>query len=401
MTTATALRLPGIYVETRPSGSARVGFRVKGRKIQRTFDYAHEGEAWAEEARATVLLGLAAGRSLDDLAAEVLDRDTTPEVEVVAEVAPTDQIAGVTLARYARTWLDARRGSVERTTWDGYETHVNMILADRGDNRYAPIGSRPVAAITRTEVEAWRTRIAEAGTRAPTLNARLKVLRMIFRWALSDRLIPNDPTEPLKFRPTDKVAKTTLSVADEARLVAECKTDADRLLVRLGTEAGLRWSEASALVADCLVVPDDGPAYLVIRRAKRRNGTVKAYTKDGGSRQVAIAPDLVALFRRVALPVAPGDLLFPWSYDNYRHRVWKGVTARAGLTVRKTKTTEARAFGFHQLRHTCATRLAAAGVPRTEIAAFLGHADESTTAGYIHALDNRPRHELILAALTG
>jgi integrase len=390
--TAATVRVPGIFSEDLPSGSARVGFRAPGgRKVQRTFDYRYEGEAWAEAARATVVLGVKAGRDLDDLIAEVTGR---PEAE---EAAPTATAPSTpTLSSYALSWLDARRGSVEPATSDNYSTHVRLgILTD-------PIGSRPIDEITRTEVEAWRTRQGDAGAKAPTLNARLKTLRQILRFALDDRLIASDPTSSVRKRPVTVKAKPVLSFDDEARLLAECEDSRDRLLVRVCLEAGLRSGEAFGLTPSALE-NHGGQEFLSIRQVKVRKGNrIKGYTKDGKSRQVPIADDVAAEFRAVveAERIGADALVFPKSYDAYRHH-WKGITSRAGLNTYRNRSTgrEAVRFGLHSLRHTYASRLAAAGAAPVEIMTALGHKDLSTTEIYVHPATHGRRHTLIVDAL--
>jgi integrase len=399
--TAATLRLPAILTETLPSGRVRVGFRAPGSraKILRTFDYAHEGEAWAEEARVIVALGLKAGRDLADLRAEILD--PTEAIAPATETVPaTPAVPGTpTLARFARTWLDARRGSIERSTWDGYETHVGAILSDRGDRTYAPLGSRPLAEIRRSEVEAWRSRSREAGANPPTLNARLKVLRMILRFAAEDRLIEVDPTSSIRFLKTDTRTHLILTDAEEARLLAQLDDDDDRgrLFVLLALSCGLRYEEAAAITPSALRTFDDGATWVLdVRQVRiRKTGAIRLRTKDGDRRFVPIDDTTRRLFLAVQLaaPGGPDDLLFPWGYENYRSRVFSKITRAAGLND------GSRPFTFHDLRHTYATRLAADGVSPVQIMTVLGHKDLTMTTTYVHSAEHGRLHAEIVDAL--
>jgi len=78
-------------------------------------------------------------------------------------------------------------------------------------------------------------------------------------------------------------------------------------------------------------------------------------------------------------------------YNNWRKYVWLPALRAAKMAKPRPR--------FHDLRHTCGTRLAAAGMPRYQIAEVLGHADESTTARYIHAGEDGHRLSMVRAAL--
>ena len=73
-----------------------------------------------------------------------------------------------------------------------------------------------------------------------------------------------------------------------------------------------------------------------------------------------------------------------WPSETSLRRTWR------------TSCTEAKISGvsFHTLRHTCATRLAEAGVPIPVIQRWLGHTDVATTMRYVH-----PNDAAVVAAL--
>jgi integrase len=377
------MKSPRIYREDLPSGRVRAGFRINGSKIQRTFDYSHEAEEWAEEARTRALAALQLGQ---DPAAAALG--LSAGVAQVAAPAPR-------FRPYAERWLAARKGSVSGGTWDGYETHLSKILDD------VEFAALPLDAITKTDVESWRSRSRAAGANPPTLNARLKVVRMVLRRAVDEKLLTADPSSTvplLKFNPTPK---GTMSDADEARLLDESDAD-ETVLNLLALDAGLRYSEAAAVTAADRWVDENGDRYLTVSHTlDRKTGQRVPATKSHRNRDVPETPRLTAVLDRAEIAARPGAVLVtradgetPWTYDHHRHEHWRGLTFRAGL-----KTRGGKRRGFHELRHTYATRLHRAGVPLVDLRDLLGHADIETTEKYLHGDTSPTRHKLVTAAL--
>jgi integrase len=85
---------------------------------------------------------------------------------------------------------------------------------------------------------------------------------------------------------------------------------------------------------------------------------------------------------------APEELVFasmrgtPVQPSNFRQRVWDPAVAAAGL--------EDSGYRFHDLRHTCISRLVAAGADVKLVQAVAGHANPLITLRrYSHLLDAR------------
>lgn len=371
------------FVEALPSGRWRAGFRTGGRgsrKISKTFDFEYEAEAWAEtgEARARKAAGLAP------------EFEGAPVVvEAPAQVAAP--VAGPTVAQHTADVIDRRAGRRTVGTINGYRTHRRgLILSGIGDVALADLKS--------SDVERWVSAQAKAGTGRPTINARLKLLRMVTADAVAEHLIDRDPARSIGYLTTDLVADRILTHVEDAALILACPADgALRAAVLCALDAGLRWSEVYGLAADSI----DGD-YLVIRQVvERSTASIRRFPKGHRPRVVPIATARLAdaLAPIVAAARARGTdaLLFPsttggpMSYESWRRRRWTPTVEAAGLA--------APAPGFHALRHTLASRLAATGVPRSEIAKALGHADEATTKRYIHEGDDGARLGLMRDAL--
>lgn len=346
----------------------RGGFRIPGqsRKVWRSgFDYQFEAEAWAVAAEG-------AARKATEDGQEVIVGTGAPTTARRVDAAPV----GPTVGEYADVWFETRT-HLARQTVDGYARHVREIKGD-------PIGSRALGDLTLTDVEVWRNRIHAAGVGAATVNARLKVLRMVCRRAVADRKADRDPTDGVRELSRDITEKSTISWDAEARLLAEARTAQDRAMILLGVDAGLRWQEAAAIRLDCL----DGDMVVVRFKIERGHRDPVPRTKGGKPRRVPTTPRLrAALAEAIAErgALAPDDLVFvspdgaPLDYGNWRHRTWKGLRRRAGLGVGDAT------IGFHTLRHTAATRWANGGIPPHVIQAWLGHASIETTEVYLHA----------------
>lgn len=362
-----------MWVEKLPSGRVRAGFLVPGtrRKVQKTFDYAFEAEAWAvgAERRATVALGT--------------DPASPPGITVPEPI--RSRPSAPTIADHGAAWMTrvgAGRGWAKQTR-DGYATHLRAIAA-------SDLGRLPVDVPVKSHVEQWMTDQVHAGVGVPTINARLKVLRMVTRDALANGIADRDPTDGIPFLTPDiKPARTLTSTEDSALLLAASPMLATMSLLAL--DAGLRWQEAAALPVDAIV-----GEFVVVRQVVERSGAIRAYPKGHRSRVVPIATERLGAALDEFASAAGDGLLFrnkagaALDYWDWRRDEFRPACHRAKLKPRPR---------FHDLRHTYGSRLAAKGVVRSEIAALMGHADESTTARYIHAGVDGHRLKLVRAAL--
>lgn len=369
-----------MWVEKLPSGRVRGAFRLpNGAKRTRTFDYAYEAEAWAAEAETRACRAA----DLDGYPPAKGGHTDPPPVAPPGRKIPT-------VGTHGKAWLDRRHGTLTAATVAFYATQVRAIAA-------TPLGRMRVNEPRRSHVEQWLTDQVRADVGRPTINARLKVLRMILRDALADGLTDRDPTVGIKPLPTDIRAERVLSGVEESRLLLAATPDLEAMVL-LGLDAGLRWEEAAAVGVDCFL----GDFLIVRQVVDRTTRTIRAYPKGHRSRAVPLTTRLVAALEPL-MAAARADrgssgLLFTNSpggaldYWNWRRDQWRRACMDADLDPRPR---------FHDLRHTYGSRLAGKGVPRHEIAALMGHADEATTARYIHAGLDGHRLQLVRQALGG
>lgn len=387
---------PRYWKETLPSGRIRAVFRDPGgKKVSQTFDYEYEADTWGEAAMERIATATAGATAATPTPAPAGDLTTILEALKAAGVITTDQLAATpaaaapTLREFVPRYLKARRGHVGAKTLADYESALRLgILADRD------LATTPMNQLTRTDLEEWMGEMLEAGHNKPIINRRLKVLRIVVNYAMDNGLLDRDPTRGIDFFSHHSRKGRVLDDLEQSRLLAECHTPAERAQVLLALDAGLRWGEVAGLTADAVL-----GSFIDVRQVLDHDKrTVRPGTKAGEG-ITRIVPVATARLARALADLDDDGLMFttdkgrPLDYYNWRRDFWRKATHKARLNKQGDR------LRFHDLRHTCATRLVQARVPLLEVAQILGHADETTTVIYTHAGSDARRLELMRTAL--
>lgn len=254
-----------------------------------------------------------------------------------------------------------------------------------------PFRDMPLKSIRRSHIESWVKTMVGAGLAASTIKTRHVVVRSVFRAAVADKIIADDPAagvalprqrkrEAAMAIPTDDEVGQLVAAADSWRTTTTRK--GFRAYVALCAFAGLRLGEASGVQVGDI---DFLRRQLKINRQIQRDGDTYAVRpcKYGSERTVYLPDDLVALLsQHVALHVPDGDpdrWLFPYGdgplYDNAVTWRWRATRKAAGLPHVR----------LHDLRHYYASGLIASGCDVVTVQRALGHASASTTLNtYAH-----------------
>jgi integrase len=152
--------------------------------------------------------------------------------------------------------------------------------------------------------------------------------------------------------------------------------------LRLGELRALRWRDV-----------DRERRLIRVEHAYSRHELRRPKT-ESGVRSVPLFPSVEVAFRELAARAvergryAPDELVFgsmrgtPLQPSNFRQRVWDPALRLAGL--------KGEGYRFHDLRHTCVSRLVAAGADVKLVQAVAGHANPLITLKrYSHLLDAR------------
>lgn len=254
------------------------------------------------------------------------------------------------------------------------------------------LGTRRIAAVTSSDVEKWVVDLHASGLSPATVRNTFVALNKVFRYAVRHQLVAANPCTGTELpRATgEAVFKPHFLTPIEVEAVAAVLDEHPPygLVVRFAAGTGLRAGELAALqVHDINLMRRE---VLVRRTVQRvRGGWVVGEPKSARStRNVPLLSgellaDLVAYLgehperHRPEAPLWPGrgvgshalDWERPFDHQSFYRWYFKPACARAGLTDVR----------FHDLRHSYASMLLAAGVEVYKVSRWMGHANISTT----------------------
>jgi integrase len=312
-------------------------------------------------------------------------------------------------ADYGRQWIErypgnGRRGFTEDTRKDYRRDLERYAIPFLGRLRLEQITPRHIA-----EYIAWLCDERQQDRRLADATVRriLAPVRACLRSAMLEGVIRSNPTQGAALPVRDEHQRIEDGTDDlgEDHDVRALTTEQlaalmlvvpqrHRLLVQLLGATGLRISEGLALRWGDLALDGDRPVVRVRRGYVR--GHFKAPKSKYGRRVVPIDFELVRALRK-ARPAGVDEraLVFagqqgaPLHASNLLVRVLKPAVQEVGAPW----------AGFHTLRHTCASRLFAAGRNPVQVQRWLGHHSPAFTLSvYAHLMDDDLGEPLALPA---
>lgn len=291
------------------------------------------------------------------------------------------------------TWLE-----LEPKTKAGYESILNKHVLPRWKD--ARIG-----AVSTEAIQDWINELA--AKRSPkTVRNVYGVMRSALNVAAERHYIAVNPCEAVRLPKRAKAKEMLFLGATEVSAVAEAITARYRVLVYTAAYTGLRAGELGALRRrDIDLLHGTMHVHSALKDISttsenipdKDKGLIFGDTKTGKSRTLGLPSFLVAMLTEHLESVDGGAdaLVFkslngtPLRHDNFYKRHFKPAV-RAALPAEK------HGLRFHDLRHTCAAMLIAAGAHPKAIQDHLGHRDIQTTFNvYGHLL---PQAQQALAA---
>ena len=313
-----------------------------------------------------------------------------------------------TVAELAAWWLDVvARHRVRPSTFCTYRDRVQRITDT--------LGVMPVRLVKPERVARWQSDLLKSGLASGTVADVRVTLHQVLEQAVIHELIASNPVDRVSApKVTHKSARALTS--EEARRLVEAAS-ADRLgaAVALLFVQGWRVSEVLGLAWEDLDL-DAGVA--LVRRAAvyvDGEGMVLGQTKNagaGGTHHLSAGVVDQLRTRRKAQAMERLAVGERWRSHQYEGRavvlvftnttgglVNRQAVAKAVARAAERSGIDPVGLSTHTGRRTAVTVLyAEAGLDLSDIARYVGHAGEATTAGYVRSLGERPKATAATAA---
>jgi integrase len=308
--------------------------------------------------------------------------------------------AAPSLEAFTSSYLDSSSGylsGVTPGTRDGYRQIAELSFLPF-------LGNFPVDAITKQDVARWIVwQEAQRSTRYPDRMIAAKTIRnyhgllsSILTAAADAKLLTDNPARGTRLSRGRRTGVSFLT-RSEFQTVLHFIPDHYKPLVLVLAGTGLRWGEATALTWSDLDTGSD-PAVLRVDKAWQKGEKNKAILGPPktarGRRSISLWPDLV---EAMGARAAGSDLIFTgsqrvsrvWS-ARFHAAAWRPAVEAANDAERCTQIGAVpigKTPRVHDLRHTHASWLIAAGVPLPYVQQRLGHENITTTVDlYGHML---------------
>jgi integrase len=296
------------------------------------------------------------------------------------------QVRAVTFADAANEWL--WHGELERankpSTLRDYRSALNKHLLPA-------FGHRALRSITNLEIEQWRREaITERGLSRRNANKLVSIMHGIFERARKLWGIEPNPLAAVDRLPEryDSGDFDFYTPAEVHALAQAAGSEQDGAIFLTAALTGLRRGELLALRWRDVDFPGEA-----IRVMASADGRTIGTPKSGHGRTVPMATDVARTLAQLkARPRFTGSHDFVFISASGQHLDGSALRRRYATAQRRAGL---RALRFHALRHTFGSVVINHASP-VQVQHWLGHADQRTTARYLHH-KHRPGDALLIS----
>ncbi|MFR9603750.1 MAG: tyrosine-type recombinase/integrase [Rikenellaceae bacterium] len=276
------------------------------------------------------------------------------------------------------TYIESER-RYSPLTLRNYKRDLELFLQWRGvesSEEFDP------CAISHHTIREWIVDRMDSGVvAATTLNRELSTLRSFFRWALSNGIIPSNPTQGIHALKCTKklptfIAPSKMNMVNQHSLdksdSAEFRDLRDGLIILLFYATGIRSAELVAINVDDF--SDDFR-------------TLKVNGKGGKQRMIPIIESVRLIILQYISKLNEQNICISPNFPLFLSKAGKRISANMVYRIVRHDLSEAGVQGRkspHVLRHTFATQLLNEGADMREIQELLGHSSLQATQLYTH-----------------
>lgn len=229
--------------------------------------------------------------------------------------------------------------------------------------------------VTRLTIQQFILDQKEHGLADVSINGRLKVLKIFFKFLVSEEIKDSDPAEKIQLLKTERRIKAVLSGEQVQQLLA---------IPNKRTFTGMRNFCMILVFYDCLVRLQELIS-IRIQDIDLDSGIIKVYGKGRKERVVPVGSTTTKYLYKYLKghrKQVPGDILFSTSLGHALdqrnvERILERIGSHVGVHVSP-----------HLLRHSAATDRALSGMPAFLLQRLLGHTTIQMTEKYVHLVDN-------------
>src|SRR5215204_1218008 len=295
----------------------------------------------------------------------------------------------MTVGEYLDRWLADVRGTVRKSTHEGYEYAIEPHIKPA-------LGRIKLKDLNPAQIRWFYRDRLDSGLSPATVHKQHVVLHKALKAAVADDLIPRNAAAGLKLPRITREEIAPLTEEESRRLLEAARGDRLEALYVLALNTGMRQGELLALKWEDV---DLDRGRLQVRRTlrhadkafvlgepktKNSRRTIRLTKGTASALQAHLSRQLEEMEEMGSL-YQPGGLIFATGAgtiinpSNLRNRSFGPLLKRAGLPQ----------IRFHDLRHTCATLLLSKNVNPKVVSEMLGHATIAITLDtYSHVLPN-------------
>ena len=292
--------------------------------------------------------------------------------------------SAIKLGDWMQTWLTTYLPNIEQTTRESYQEKI--------DNYIRPLlGHLPLKSLVTKNIQDWINLLIKNGKSPKTIRNVYNNLNAALKQAVVLQMIPRNPCVGTVLPKLQKYQAQVYNVTTIQQALAKADSLSIYLIILLGASVGLRRGEMAALRWDDIDFTNKTLS-VVQNRVHTKNAVIqKAPKSQAGNRTISIGHDITnalreakAIYDEAATKPGFHDLGYVVCKEDGHPFHPDSITQKWERFVLKHSLPQIR---LHDLRHSNATALIAAGVSAKVVQHRLGHSDVSITLNtYAHVL---------------